>query len=170
MFGLRAACGAPYAGAAGGGTVTTNSFGPLDNFSGEDAWRGTLIVPGYAFDLTTPTITAAHNKTVRIPRRARHARVTYTLTAQDDVDGLVRVTCLPRSGAVFGLGRTTVTCSATDASGNTGTASPTIVTSSQRGPASARAEESTSCCSSPSRPTNRDACERSAAPRTAISG
>ena len=40
-------------------------------------------------------------------------------------------------------------------------ASPTTVTSSQRGPASARSQASTSRCSSRSRPTKRDACERS---------
>jgi hypothetical protein len=116
----------PYAGAAGGGTVTTNSFGPSSNFSGHDFWTGTLIVPGYEFDLTAPTINAAHNKTVHIARRASHARVTYTVTAHDDVDGPVPVTCSPRSGAVFHLGRTPVNCSATDTSGNTSKATFTI--------------------------------------------
>src|SRR4029077_13409352 len=42
-----------YAGASGGGTVETH-FSPLGG--GADIWTGTLIVPGYAFDLTPPTI------------------------------------------------------------------------------------------------------------------
>jgi hypothetical protein len=36
------------------------------------------------------------------------------------------VTCLPASGSLFPMGTTTVTCSATDAAGNTGTSTSTI--------------------------------------------
>ena len=42
---------------------------------------------------------------------------------RDLVDGTVSVTCTPASGASFPLGKTTVTCTATDAHGNTATAS-----------------------------------------------
>ena len=38
----------------------------------------------------------------------------------DLVDGSVAVTCTPASGATFPIGATTVTCTATDARGNTG--------------------------------------------------
>jgi hypothetical protein len=122
----------PYAGAAGAGTVTTASFGPFFNFTGEDFWTGTLIVPGYEFDLTAPTIEGANNKTVRVAHRARHTRVTYAVTAQDDVDGVVPVTCSPKSGALFDLGRTAVTCSARDTSGNTSKATFTVTVKSRR--------------------------------------
>jgi|GEM_PF-2700202 len=45
---------------------------------------------------------------------------TYTTpTAIDDVDGSVSVSCSPVSGSTFVVGTTTVTCSATDAAGNT---------------------------------------------------
>jgi HYR domain len=44
-------------------------------------------------------------------------------SASDEVDGPAVVTCAPRSGSVFPLGTTVVQCSATDAHGNTGTAS-----------------------------------------------
>ena len=45
-------------------------------------------------------------------------------TATDNVDGpIANVVCAPASGSTFPLGTTTVTCSATDSSGNTGTAS-----------------------------------------------
>ncbi|MBM9506707.1 HYR domain-containing protein [Actinacidiphila acididurans] len=49
-------------------------------------------------------------------------RITYTATAQDAVDGPLPVTCAPPSGTLFPLGTTKVTCTATDAAGNTGSA------------------------------------------------
>jgi hypothetical protein len=52
------------------------------------------------------------------------AAVTYTPpSATDIVDGGLAVTCLPASGATFHLGATTVNCSATNSSGQTGTTS-----------------------------------------------
>ena len=51
------------------------------------------------------------------------ADVTYTASASDLVDGAVGVTCDPDSGSTFGLGTTTVNCSATDAAGNKATGS-----------------------------------------------
>jgi hypothetical protein len=83
-------------------------------------------VPGYAFDLTPPTISGAKNRTVRVPHRAKSARVKYTVTAVDDVDSNVPVTCRPRSGSPFRLGHTRVACSATDTSANTRKATFTI--------------------------------------------
>ncbi|WP_406835704.1 HYR domain-containing protein [Streptomyces sp. AHU1] len=49
------------------------------------------------------------------------AVIEYTATAQDLVDGAVSVTCMPPSGYTFPVGKTTVTCTATDKAGNTGT-------------------------------------------------
>lgn len=46
------------------------------------------------------------------------AVVTFVATATDDTDGNVPVDCAPPSGSVFGLGTTTVTCTASDTSGN----------------------------------------------------
>lgn len=49
------------------------------------------------------------------------AKVTWSgVSATDDIDGDVAVTCDHNSGDVFALGTTTVTCSATDNSGNEG--------------------------------------------------
>lgn len=110
-----------YAGASGGGTVTTVSYGP-QHWAGVDTWTGTLVVSGLQFDLTAPTINGAVDKMVRLARRAKRVRVTYTVTAHDDVDGVVPVSCSPRSGSPFDVGRTRVTCSATDTSGNTSAA------------------------------------------------
>ena len=120
-----------YAGASGGGTLTSVSYGP-PGWTGHDAWTGALVVPGVRFDLTAPTIDGAVDKTVRVARRAKRVRVTYTVTAKDDVDGVVLVTCSPKSGSSFGVGRTRVTCSATDTSGNTGTASFTVTVKRRR--------------------------------------
>ena len=51
------------------------------------------------------------------------ASYTYSVSALDNVDGTLAATCSPASGATFPLGTTTVQCSATDAHGNTGSAS-----------------------------------------------
>jgi HYR domain len=89
-------------------------------------------VPGVRFDLTAPTISGAVEKRVRIARRAKPARVTYTVIAQDDVDGVVTATCSPPSGSRFTVGRTQVSCSAQDASGNTSTATFTVTVKRRR--------------------------------------
>jgi hypothetical protein len=120
-----------YAGASGGGTLASVSYGP-PAFTGVDTWTGELFVPGLQFDVTAPIISGAVDTSVRIARRAKRARVTYAVTAQDDVGGVVSVTCTPRSGSLFVLGRTRVTCSATDASGNTGTATFSVKVTRRR--------------------------------------
>jgi hypothetical protein len=113
-----------YAGASGGGTLTSLSNGPSG--TGLDDWTGTLAVPGLQFDVTAPTISGPVNKTVLVARGAKRVRVTYVVTAQDDVDGAAPVNCSPSSGSPFAVGRTRVWCSATDTSGNTGTATFTV--------------------------------------------
>jgi HYR domain len=119
-----------YAGASGGGTVEVHSSPPSGG--GADIWTGTLIVPGYSFDLTPPTIKGAKNRTVRAPRRAKRVRVKYSVTAVDDVDSNVPVTCRPRSGSRFRVGRTPVTCAATDSSANPITATFTVTVRRRR--------------------------------------
>jgi hypothetical protein len=47
--------------------------------------------------------------------------VTFNATAEDAVDGSVDMTCTPPSGSTFPIGTTSVSCSATDAAGNTST-------------------------------------------------
>lgn len=46
------------------------------------------------------------------------AQVDFSVSAFDDVDGPVSVTCDPASGSEFALGETIVTCTAVDAAGN----------------------------------------------------
>jgi hypothetical protein len=55
------------------------------------------------------------------------AVVTFSATATDAVDGDVPVACAPLSGALFPIGTTTVTCSATDAHGNTANGSFAVI-------------------------------------------
>ena len=47
----------------------------------------------------------------------------YTVTVSDDTDPAPALSCAPASGSLFAIGNTTVACTATDASGNTATAS-----------------------------------------------
>ena len=76
-------------------------------------------------DTTPPTITTSGNLTVEATDSSG-AVVVYSVTAEDDVDGAVAVTCTPASDSTFSLGVTTVTCEATDVAGNTVTESFTI--------------------------------------------
>jgi HYR domain-containing protein len=107
-----------YAGASGGGTVSHQAVATGTGIAGRDLWTGTLSVPGLEFDLTPPTLSGAVNKTVRARKGSKRARVTYRVTASDAVDGAVPVSCRPRSGSRFMVGRTLVRCSATDTSAN----------------------------------------------------
>lgn len=116
-----------YAGASGSGRLTRTLGNPTDSGRrGNERWTGTLSVPGLEFDLTAPTLSGATSKTVKAKRRAKGARVTYRVTAQDDRDGTIPVTCSPKSGSRFAIGRTKVICAATDNSANTTEASFTI--------------------------------------------
>jgi hypothetical protein len=115
-----------FAGASGGGKLSHLSYGP-PSLRSKDTWTGTLVVPGLNFDLTPPTISGAADKVVRAPREANRVRVSFKVTGLDDVDGTVPVSCQPRPGSRFRLGRTRVNCSAPDTSGNTQTASFAVV-------------------------------------------
>jgi HYR domain len=111
-----------YAGASGAGTVSRSLGQTARGAVGVETWVGSLDVPGLEFDVTPPAITGASRKTVVAPGKARRVRVSYRVGARDEVDGAVPVSCKPRSGARFGIGRTIVTCSASDTSGNAKTA------------------------------------------------
>jgi hypothetical protein len=72
-------------------------------------------------DTTAPVI-AAHDNITAEATGPNGALVSYTApTANDAVYGSVDVECLPASGSQFGFGDTTVTCTATDGSGNEAT-------------------------------------------------
>ena len=97
------------------------------------------------FDEIEPRITVPSTIT-REATISDGARITYSVIAQDNVDGTVTleedensisvsqddigsditISCAPSSGSLFPVGDTTVVCDAVDASGNKGTASFTM--------------------------------------------
>jgi hypothetical protein len=111
-----------YAGASGGGLLDykNNETGAGSGFN-TLTWTGTLNVAGLAFDTTPPQIAGATSKVVKT-RLPAGARVRYAVSATDGTDGPVSAACLPKSGSAFRVGRTTVTCTPVDSSGNTATA------------------------------------------------
>jgi hypothetical protein len=121
-----------YVGASGSGRVERRLGGTNFGHAGTETYVGTLAVPGREFDLTAPTITGARSKTVRAPKTANRVRVTFRITARDNVDGSVRVACRPPSGSRFKVGRTTVKCSAIDTSANEARASFTVTVKRRR--------------------------------------
>jgi hypothetical protein len=108
-----------YSGVSGSGLLTYIKSVEAAHGSGTSQimWTGTLNVPGLAFDTTPPEITGATAKSAKT-RSAKGARVSYSVSAKDAMDGPVTTTCLPRSGSRFRIGRKTVNCTAIDGSGN----------------------------------------------------
>jgi len=77
-------------------------------------------------DTQPPTITCPCNLTAVTPKPGDTCTVvTFAPTVSDNCPGVTFV-CTPPSGSCFPVGVTTVTCTATDASGNTATCSFTI--------------------------------------------
>jgi hypothetical protein len=72
---------------------------------------------------TTPPVVSVPNDITEEATSADGAIVTFTATATDTDPPNPTVVCTPASGSMFPIGETTVTCSATDAAGNTGSAS-----------------------------------------------
>jgi hypothetical protein len=77
-------------------------------------------------DTTAPSVTAPAPVTTEATGPSGATATYGAASASDLVDGSVAATCAPPSGSTFPLGVTTVTCSATDSAGNTGTATTTV--------------------------------------------
>ncbi len=73
-------------------------------------------------DSRPPVLRLPENISAKADSRAG-ANVTFTVSAADTVDGNLTAACTPRSGAVFGIGDTLVTCRVTDNAGNAATGS-----------------------------------------------
>ncbi|MEU3612219.1 HYR domain-containing protein [Streptomyces sp. NPDC006872] len=93
-------------------TVTCTSTDAHEN-TGTDTAEITVV------DTTAPVVTV--DDRTEPATGPDGAVIEYTATAQDLVDGPLAVTCTPLTGSTFPLGETIVTCTATDAAGNTGT-------------------------------------------------
>lgn len=99
--------------------VGSSAVGPADSPPGQ------VIVARLRLDRAAPTLTVPARVDADATGPAG-AAVAYTVTASDDHDLAPVVACTPPSGAAFAAGDTTVSCSATDASGNTRAASFTV--------------------------------------------
>jgi hypothetical protein len=84
-------------------------------------------------DTAPPLLTVPANLTVEATSAAG-AVVTFNATATDVVDGPRAVSCTPGWGSTFGITTTTVTCSAIDARGNSGSTSFTVTVRDTTGP------------------------------------
>jgi len=131
---LSATCDPP-AGAGGSGDFSVTGHFPLGqttvtcNATTESQTpvqaTGTVTVR----DTTPPAVTAPANVTTSTDNPGGTV-VTYgAASASDIVDGSLTPTCSPASGSNFPVGTTTVTCTATDSHGNTGSASFTVTVS-----------------------------------------
>ena len=90
-----------------------------DRSSYTDLFSGpTVTVP--IVDRTAPVIMATRGISTSASS-VNGAHVTFSATAHDAVDGIVSVSCSPPSRSLFPVGTTNVTCTATDAAGNTAT-------------------------------------------------
>jgi hypothetical protein len=116
--------------AAGATTTIAVSFHPpapgarsaaLSVTSGGDA-AVTVPLTGLGIaDTSAPVITVPADITVEATGAA--TPVTFTVAANDPVDGTVTPICTPASGFGFPVGTTTVSCTATDPHGNSASAS-----------------------------------------------
>jgi hypothetical protein len=77
-------------------------------------------------DATPPLLALPDTITVEATS-ASGAVVTFAVSATDDTDPNPTVSCTPPSGSTFPIGTNTVTCTATDASGNIATGSFTVI-------------------------------------------
>ncbi|NJD05913.1 MAG: HYR domain-containing protein [Methylococcaceae bacterium] len=104
---------------------TTMPLGPTSvSCTGADL-AGNTATGSFAIsvvDTTAPSLTVPTGVAVSTADGAG-ATVSYIVSASDLVDGSVTPSCLPASGSLFGLGTTTVSCTAGDAHGNTVTKS-----------------------------------------------
>jgi uncharacterized membrane protein YgcG len=88
--------------------------------------KGTCTVHVTVRDTTAPSITCPADITAEATG-PNGASVTYSGQSAHDIhDGDVAVTCSPVSGSTFALGSQTVTCSASDAAGNTNSCQFTV--------------------------------------------
>ncbi len=116
------------------GTLTGASIGPvlpigthIITLTVDDGNGGTSTdtIQVIVRDTTPPVVTAPPNQVIEATSTTGAAAV-FSATATDIVGGTITPACVPASGSVFALGTLTVTCTATDPAGNTGSATFTV--------------------------------------------
>lgn len=127
---MAAACQPPSGSvfALGTGIVTCQATDTAGNTG-----RGSFAVT--VQDTTAPTVSVPADAVAEATGPAGAAVSYPAATATDLVDGAVEATCSNASGATFPLGATTVTCTAVDTRGNTGTATFTVTVRDTTAPA-----------------------------------
>ena len=109
-----------------GTTTVVCSATDKHNNTGSGSFTITVV------DTTNPVV---HVSDIRVEATSPDgATASFGVSAEDSVDGSLTASCTPASGAQFPIGRTTVTCTATDARGNTGKASFTATVQDTTGP------------------------------------
>jgi hypothetical protein len=114
------------------------------NCSASDS-HGNTATAGFnitVVDTTPPALTLPAPITAEATGPAG-ATVTFSASASDLVDGTVAVICVPASGSTFALGSSTVSCSASDNSDNTASASFTVTVQDTTPPVIAAHEDVT---------------------------
>jgi len=101
--------------------TTTITCTSIDSHGNTATASFTIVV----VDTTPPVVTVPASVTLQATSPGG-VIYTFTATAADLVDGPVTPVCTPASGSVFGIGTTTVTCAATDNTGNSGSGSFTV--------------------------------------------
>ncbi|NUR32406.1 MAG: HYR domain-containing protein [Gemmatimonadaceae bacterium] len=88
----------------------------------QNTTSGSFALVSRPMDTTPPTVMVPPDLTVEATGPAG-AAASFAVTATDDRDGPIAPTCTAPSGSTFPLGVTTVSCTATDAAGNSASAS-----------------------------------------------
>ena len=117
-------------------TINVGDYGGLNGFNfridlSVQSSQPLEIVPT---DAVAPVITAPADITAEATS-ASGAAVTFTASANDNIDGPVNVFASPASGSIFPLGATDVGLAASDAAKNTATASFTVTVRDTTAPA-----------------------------------
>jgi hypothetical protein len=101
-----------------GTTNVTCTATDSSNNTGSASFNVTVVL----VDHTAPVVTVPAGVTVSTSNPAGTG-VTFSASATDNIDGPLTPSCSPSSGSTFPVGTTKVTCTATDSSNNTGSAS-----------------------------------------------
>lgn len=118
-------------------TLTTETGTVSVSFSDAQDLYGNPITPtptsGNSFTINAPTPADTTPPVVTVPSDITQSTtdsngmtVSFTVIATDNIDGTITPTCTPVSDSLFPIGTTTVTCTATDSSSNTGSDSFTV--------------------------------------------
>jgi hypothetical protein len=94
----------------------------LSNNTATKSFTVTVTEPPAPVDGTPPVIDVPDDMTVEATG-PNGAAANFSVSAEDNIDESVSVSCDPDSGSTFPLGESTVNCSATDAAGNQANAS-----------------------------------------------